>query len=247
MLPQAPGFNVIGTTMESGPLSDYHSKASTDIRGAKVLDSEGSLAVIVSVQEIEDKFTAWVRLETGQEVILPLTLLEPQENGYRLPFPFKDLSTLDRSEHKTVIPIRNEQLKIDTQFVDTGKGVRLRKSVSERNQTIDLPLLQDELIVERIPVGRIVAGTKFPIPRQEGNAFIVPVLEEVLVVEKKLYLKEEVRITKRQHEVHISRTVPLKSEQVSVERFDEGDLPAEERQQSSIQTQTPSCPGKSAG
>jgi hypothetical protein len=48
------------------------------------------------------------------------------------------------------------------------------------------------------------------------------VLEEVLVVQKQLLLKEEVRITRLRRPVHAPQSVTLKSEQVTEERFDEG-------------------------
>jgi stress response protein YsnF len=48
---------------------------------------------------------------------------------------------------------------------------------------------------------------------------IIPVLEEVLVVEKRLMLREEVRITRRRSEVHETQEVMLRSESVSVERL----------------------------
>jgi len=51
---------------------------------------------------------------------------------------------------------------------------------------------------------------------------IVPLLEEVLVVEKRLMLREEVRISKRRNETHRPQTVTLRKEDVNVERL-EGD------------------------
>ena len=58
--------------------------------------------------------------------------------------------------------------------------------------------------------------------RGQGDAFIVPILKEVLVVEKRLRIKEEIRITRSKRMQRFSETVPVKSETVSVERFDEG-------------------------
>jgi stress response protein YsnF len=57
--------------------------------------------------------------------------------------------------------------------------------------------------------------------RQEGETLIIPVLEEVLVVERRLRLKEEVRITRQQRTVHTPQSVVLKTYEVQVERFDE--------------------------
>jgi hypothetical protein len=52
---------------------------------------------------------------------------------------------------------------------------------------------------------------------------VVPVLEEVLVVERRLRIKEELHITRIRREERHVESVLLKSEQVSVERFDEHD------------------------
>jgi stress response protein YsnF len=83
-------------------------------------------------------------------------------------------------------------------------------------------LLRDQLAVEHVPVGRVVAESDMPQMRYEGDTLVVPVFEEVLVVQKQLLLKEEVRITRHRTEVRIPETVLLRSEQVTAERFDEG-------------------------
>jgi stress response protein YsnF len=46
-------------------------------------------------------------------------------------------------------------------------------------------------------------------------------VEEVIVVQKRLRLKEEIRITRRVEEETATHTVTLKSERVSIEHFDE--------------------------
>ena len=78
-------------------------------------------------------------------------------------------------------------------------GVRLVKKVTEHEETVDLPLLRADVQVERVPINRVVLEA--PPSRQEGDTLIVPILEEVLVTEKRLMLKEEVRITRTQTEV----------------------------------------------
>jgi stress response protein YsnF len=75
--------------------------------------------------------------------------------------------------------------------------------------------------VRRIPVDRIVTHDQAPTTRYEGETLVVPILEEVLVVERRLRIKEELRITRTRREERHAETVMLKAEQVSVERFDE--------------------------
>ena len=57
-----------------------------------------------------------------------------------------------------------------------------------------------------------------PAIRQEGDTIIVPVVEEIMVVEKRLLLKEEIHIRRQQVVQHIRQPVRLRSEEVSLER-----------------------------
>ena len=69
--------------------------------------------------------------------------------------------------------------------------------------------------MSRVPINRYVEK---PLPvRQEGGTIIVPILEEVLVVEKRLLLKEELRISKESKMVHKPRRVTLRGEEAVVE------------------------------
>jgi uncharacterized protein (TIGR02271 family) len=117
--------------------------------------------------------------------------------------------------------VLEEQLSIGTRKVDTGRGVRIHKTVVEHPVTVDERLLRDETVVEHVPVDRIVAAGEAPTTRYEGDTLIVPVLEEVLVVERRVRIKEELHITKVRREERHLETVMLKSEQVEVRHFDD--------------------------
>jgi stress response protein YsnF len=67
----------------------------------------------------------------------------------------------------------------------------------------------------------VVDPAEAPATRYEGDTLVVPVLEEVLVVERRVRIKEELRITRRQREEHCHDTVVVRSEHVSIERFDD--------------------------
>jgi uncharacterized protein (TIGR02271 family) len=121
-----------------------------------------------------------------------------------------------------------EDVQVDKRSVDTGRGVRIHKTVAEHPCHIDERLLRDEVEVSHVPVDRIVPLDAAPATRYEGETLVVPILEEVLVVERRVRIKEELRITRTRREEHHAETVMLKAEQVSVERFDEaGDRPPE--------------------
>ncbi len=120
-----------------------------------------------------------------------------------------------------VMPVMREEAHVHVRQVDSGHGVRIHKTVSEHAQQIDETLLRDAVNVRRVPVDKIVSLTEAPVARQEGDTLIVPILEEILVVEKRLRIKEEIHITRTAQSEPYAQTVMLRSEHVSVERFDE--------------------------
>ena len=167
-----------------------------------------------------------VQFEGGTSVLVPLQRLVQQDDGsYHLALDSAAFErggeTGGRSEPSLVVPVIEETLDVHTTSVETGR-VRLRKVVHEREETVDPPLLHEEVVVERVPLNRVVEG---PVSvRSEGDTLIVPLVEEVLVVEKRLLLKEEVRITKRRVEAHAPQRVTLRREEAIVERIPgEGD------------------------
>ncbi|MGJ7917259.1 DUF2382 domain-containing protein [Massilia sp. LXY-6] len=126
------------------------------------------------------------------------------------------------------VPVVREEVEVEKQVVDTGRGVRIHKTVAEHPCHIDERLLRDDVEVSHVPVDRIVPLDAAPATRYEGDTLVVPILEEVLVVERRVRIKEELRITRTRREERHAETVMLKSEQVSVEHFDEaGDRPPE--------------------
>lgn len=122
----------------------------------------------------------------------------------------------------TAVPVYQEQLDVGIRTVETGRGVRVHKTVAEHEHRIEETLMHDEVDVRHVPVDKIVSLSEAPASRYEGDTYIVPILEEILVVEKRLRIKEEIHITRTQRPQRFSETVPLKAETVSVERFDEG-------------------------
>lgn len=125
------------------------------------------------------------------------------------------------SKDQDAIPVVREELAIGKRMVETGKGVRVSKTVSEREEVVDELLARDDVAVERVSIDRVVDAASVPAVRHEGETMIVPVLEEVLFVEKRLMLKEELRITSKRREVRNPQRVVLRSEEVSVEPFDD--------------------------
>ena len=117
---------------------------------------------------------------------------------------------------EAVVPIVQEELHIEKQKVETGR-VRLTKTVQEREVMVTEPSMQEDIQIERVPVNRWLSEPASV--RYEGDMMIIPVMEEVPVVEKRLRLKEELRVTKRQITSQRSEPVRLRTEDVRVERM----------------------------
>jgi uncharacterized protein (TIGR02271 family) len=162
-----------------------------------------------------------VRLEDGTSALVPREALIRQADGsYHLDLDPAALARRDTSgeahEPPLVVPVIQEVLDVQTRAVETGR-VRIRTIVREHEEVVDPPLLRDEVLIERVPINRVVEGPMAA--RSEGDTLIIPVLEEVLVVEKRLLLKEEVRVTTRRVETHSPQRTTLRRQEATVERI----------------------------
>lgn len=119
----------------------------------------------------------------------------------------------------THLSVMAERLQVGKEVVETGR-VRVFKKVHESIETIDLPVLREEYDIERIPVNTYLAQPPEAM-RYEGDTLIIPVLQEVVVTETRLLLVEEIRLTKRQVETRLHQEIPLRREEIVVERQDQ--------------------------
>jgi len=176
-----------------------------------------------------------IEWENGERVQAPADVLVRQADGsYYLPLSRTDLEQAqDRNgersadgESEVVVPVIQEEMAVEKRFVETGR-VRITKLVHQHEETVDEPLLQQRVSIEHVPINRVWEGPA-PAPRYEEGVLIVPLLEEVLVVEKRLMLKEELHISRVQRTVHEPQTVVLRSESIRAERVEpSGETPAE--------------------
>ena len=127
-------------------------------------------------------------------------------------------SEIEINDEKLVIPIIAEEAFLDKRVVETGK-VRISKRISEHEELIDEPLFREEVTVERVPVNKYVDQP--PQVRHEGDVMIIPVVQEQLVMQKRLVLVEELRVRKQVVETHQPQSVTLRREEVDVRRITE--------------------------
>lgn len=120
-------------------------------------------------------------------------------------------------EAEQVLPVLEERFRIGRRGRETGR-VRVAVTTAEQARTVEEVLRRRVVEVTRVPVGRVVAAP--PELREEGgDTLVVPVVEEVLVVERRLVLREEVRLrlgTEHRREAH---RVVLRCQDVAVTRL----------------------------
>ena len=121
----------------------------------------------------------------------------------------------DVSSADVTVPLLSETAIVGKETIETGR-VRIRTHVEERQELIHAALEHDDLVVERVEVGHVVQVA--PEVRMDGDVLVYPVVEEVLVVEKRLVLKEELRISRRSYVEQVEREVTLRREHADVER-----------------------------
>ena len=114
-----------------------------------------------------------------------------------------------------LIALAEETLSISKRRIETGRvriGIRTESNEVQANAS----LLDEHVEVERVPINREV--TEVPAVREEGNVTIYPVLEEILVVEKRLVLKEEVHVRRVSSQTVVSQPVTLRRQRADIDR-----------------------------
>ena len=120
---------------------------------------------------------------------------------------------------EVAIPLVEERLHTAKREVETGR-VKVRTLVDE-HETI----VRDELVRGRVDVQRVAVNVEVavaPPVREEGDTIVIPVVQEVLVVEKKLMLIEELRVSRSTYIEEFAQPVTVRSQRAVVEREEMG-------------------------
>jgi uncharacterized protein (TIGR02271 family) len=210
----------------------------------RLIDRDGQSARL-ELPDVEGQ-PAIAVLDSGAVVrVSPALMVQETSNTYSLDARFDDLPSdeeawmggawdsraVDEEEFQRpgpqrlgqaerVIPVIVEEARIRKERKVTGK-VRLRKIVHHEEQTVDEPLLKERVSLERVTIDQWV--DEAPPIRNEGETLVVPVVEEVLVVEKRLRLREEIRLTWHHEEEHEPQRLVVRREEVRIERVSADD------------------------
>jgi uncharacterized protein (TIGR02271 family) len=123
-------------------------------------------------------------------------------------------------EETVTVPIAEERLRIAKREVQSQ--VRIRRLVDETSGVFTDTLEHHDVSISRVAIGREVR--EIPEVRREGDVLVIPVVEETLVVEKRLVLREEVRVATVRRTETTETPYTLRKASVVVERQN----PAEE-------------------
>lgn len=116
----------------------------------------------------------------------------------------------DPSNDGIVMPLLGEEIAVTKSVSETCR-VTVQRLTREQRESIAAPLAEETVEITREPIGREVDA--MPPIREEGDTVIIPILEERLVLERRLFLKEEVRVRR-------VRATRMHREDVTVRRHD---------------------------
>ena len=176
-----------------------------------IVDAEGVSAEL----EALDAEHASLKLNDGRIVMIPRAALSQQaDRSYHVEFSLARFL----QDGVMVIPVVAEQIDVEKRNIE--RSVRVKKSVESTDFTVDEDLVREDVDIEHVMVNRYVDVA--PQIREEDGVTVIPLIEEVLVVEKRLLLREEIRITRRQSTEKFHEVYTLQREKVHVER--DGDI-----------------------
>jgi uncharacterized protein (TIGR02271 family) len=119
------------------------------------------------------------------------------------------------SADETVIPVVQEALLLHKKEVPTGT-LRVKAVTDNHQEFVKTDLAFSDVTVTRVHVGREIDA--MPDVRVEDNVTIIPVVEERLIVEKRLFLKEELHLTHTRGTEAVEIPVTVRKQRVEVTR-----------------------------
>lgn len=120
-----------------------------------------------------------------------------------------------QEELSSKIILIEERMKVDIHHIETGKVSVYKKVISEE-VTQQVPLTNEQVEVKHVPFNMYVDTA--PAIRYEADTTIISVVKEVLVIEKKLMLIEEIHLIKTAVTVDTPVTETLRREEAEVNR-----------------------------
>ena len=124
---------------------------------------------------------------------------------------------VDPRDGERSIPVVQEEAFVDKRIVDT-EHVRVRTSMATDQVVVRETVSGQHIEIRHVAVVRAV--DQAPPIREENGVTIIPVLEERLVVEKRLYLVEEIHVSRLSRDEAVELPMTLRRTQVDIDRTD---------------------------
>ena len=124
-------------------------------------------------------------------------------------------SGVERPDDERKLQLFAEELAVVKEKLETGR-VRVSTRTHEREAVVDEDLARERVEIETIPMNLRIDAV--PDVRQEGDTTIIPVVEERLVLERRLMLKEEVHIRRLRSTERHQEKVKLRYQEAVVTR-----------------------------
>jgi stress response protein YsnF len=125
---------------------------------------------------------------------------------------------------QVVIPLHAEEVSVGKRQIATGR-VTVSTVTQSREELVEQMLQSERVEVEHVPVGKVIQ--QVPEIREEGDLVIIPVVEEAVFIERRLVLKEEVRIRRIRETQNYQERVVLRRQEAVITRIpDDSNPPA---------------------
>ena len=127
---------------------------------------------------------------------------------------------INPESEKDVLPLVEEGARVEKRNVVMGR-FRIATHTETPDQIVRETLDYQAVEVSRISVDRmLLLGEAVPQIRTEGDVTVIPLMEGVLVVEKRLVLKEELRVHRRVETGVFEQTVPVLRRSAVIDHLD---------------------------
>jgi stress response protein YsnF len=122
-----------------------------------------------------------------------------------------------------VFPLAEEELHVSTRRVTKGK-VRIRSVVDTIEEVVRQEISEERVEVTRVQLDQPIDA--IPQVRTENDVTIIPIVEEVVVIEKRLMLREELHVRRMASMETLEVPVTRRKERAVIERLDEHEKPS---------------------
>lgn len=124
---------------------------------------------------------------------------------------------------ETILPLLEEAVRVSRRTVEAGR-VRVAVTTETEQRLLRETLRARRVEVERIPLDRMLPEGAAPPPSREegGDTLVIPIVEERVVVQRRLVLREELRLRFITAEEHWEQPVTLRRQRAAVERLPPG-------------------------